>query len=324
MISNSTISNSTFEYNITGLTVSNSLIDTCKFLGVINGVTITGNLTKCQFEGLSNNINITGPINDMTIQVDITPSSAHYVQDANDPSKLTYISQLSIDATTVPRLGETLHKECFIAVYNPGSKDAFVVQLATDDSNPSGAIIMFYPGTLQAGETLADRIPKGYAICDGTNGTPNLSGRFIRAAESYEDVGSHDNSDLSQADGSSGRSAYIQIHDYNLPPHIHTFDQITISDNIIVSGNTDSATVHYNYDSVSTGSNTISTSGEGSASVPYVSVSSSSGTDSHSHSINITCPISFSFTPTQQTDTFQNQKINIEPNAYALVFIMKL
>lgn len=128
---------------------------------------------------------------------------------------------------------------------------------------------------------MVDKIPKGYAICDGTNGTPNLSGRFIRAAESYEDVGSHDNPDLSQANGSTGRSAYIQIHDYNLPPHIHTFDQITVSDNITVSGNTDSATVNYSYDSISTGYDTISTGGEGSASVPYVSVTGGSGMSSH-------------------------------------------
>ena len=57
-------------------------MDRCSFKGLINNASISGNLTKCQFEGLSNGIVITGPLNDMTIQSDITPSSANYVQDS--------------------------------------------------------------------------------------------------------------------------------------------------------------------------------------------------------------------------------------------------
>ena len=41
---------------------------------------------------------------------------------------------------------------------------------------PIGAIIMF-GGT-------SSKIPEGWHICDGTNGTPNLIGRFIKATGS--------------------------------------------------------------------------------------------------------------------------------------------
>jgi hypothetical protein len=82
---------------------------------------------------------------------------------------------------------------------------------------------MFYPGPLGEGETLADKIPSGYVICDGTNGTPNLLGKFIRAASDYNDVGDHTNSDLVQGTV-GGRYDSIQIQEYNLPAHTHTFN----------------------------------------------------------------------------------------------------
>jgi len=54
---------------------------------------------------------------------------------------------------------------------------------------------MFYPGAI-TGSTLQEMIPKGYALCDGTNGTPDLRGKFVRAAEDLSDVGEHINNDL--------------------------------------------------------------------------------------------------------------------------------
>lgn len=296
----------------------NAIITECNF-GEISESTILGTLNKCTFEGLSQmeigKANQT--IVNMIVQDDLTPNSTQWVQERNNPGAFQERNPLKINLDDVPRLNETAKKDCFIktVVKNNESKTVFYIQLASDDNTPSGVICMWY-GAL-------NEIPGGYVICDGNNGTPDLRGKFIRAASDENDMGDHTNSDLVD-NGNGTRTAYIQIHDYNLPPHIHTFDQITVSDNITVSGNTDSATVTYNYDSVSTSSNSITTGGSGSETVYNASASSHSGTDSHSHSINITCPISFSFTPTQQTDTFQNQKINIEPNAYALVFIMKL
>ena len=73
---------------------------------------------------------------------------------------------------------------------------------------PKGCIIM-YNGTT---------IPGGWAICDGTNGTPNLIGKFIKA---------------SNVAGETGGSNQIQLAEENLPQHSHT---ITITTTNIQQG----------------------------------------------------------------------------------------
>lgn len=45
---------------------------------------------------------------------------------------------------------------------------------------PQGAIVMWYDKT----------IPPGWHICDGTNGTPDLSGRFAVGTTDYAKLGS--------------------------------------------------------------------------------------------------------------------------------------
>ena len=156
---------------------------------------------------------------------------------------------------------------------------------------------MFYPGTLEEGQTLKDVIPDGYAICDGaTEGVPDLRGRFIRSANSYDDVGEHNNNDLVQ--GESGRNNSIKIKEDNLPPHIHTFN---VENTLAIS--------EYTGNSVIEGT---ANTGEGEVNIPVISSSS------HTHSLTGNISIS------QNPDTFANNPINIEPNAFALIFIMKL
>lgn len=327
-INNSTITNTVFQFNIQEFDIQDAVIDRCNFNGEIDKASVTGSLTKCQFEKLEDNIAIEGPLQDMTVQVDLTPSSAKYVQDKDIPSKLISISTLKIDSNTVPRLSELPHKECFINTIEPDSKVSFIVQLSTDDTNPRGIIVMFYPG-VSSGSTLESVIPKGYAVCDGSNGTPDLRGRFIRSAESLDDVGEHINSELVSNDDDS-RERYIQLYEYNLPPHMHYFNEITLEDTVQVSGRTGSTSLTFTYKNVSSESielninendeNAASTYTGDSVSAPTVSYT----IPSHDHSYNISVPISFTFTPTQKEDEFENKKINVEPNNYALIFIMKL
>jgi len=52
---------------------------------------------------------------------------------------------------------------------------------APDDSLPAGSIIM-WSGTLSL-------IPEGWQLCDGTNGTPDLRGRFVMGVSSGENPG---------------------------------------------------------------------------------------------------------------------------------------
>jgi len=67
------------------------------------------------------------------------------------------------------------------------------------------------------------QIPKGYAICDGTNGTPDLTGRFIRSVSknldnTFESTGEKNNTDLVQGDNGNN---YLSGN--KVPKHTHTF-----------------------------------------------------------------------------------------------------
>lgn len=66
------------------------------------------------------------------------------------------------------------------------------------DSMPVGSIIMF--------NGKAEEIPSGWAICDGTNGTPNLIDRFILASTYC---------------GGTGGASQVTLTVAQLPPHKH-------------------------------------------------------------------------------------------------------
>ena len=326
----STITNTAFQSKVQNLDIQNATIDRCNFKGLINNASITGTLTKCQFEGLSNNITIHGPLQDMTVQTDLTPTSAKYVQKAENPSELIGIGTLIIDSTNVPRLAELPHKECFINVINPGNKIAFIVQLSTDVTNPHGVILMFYPGSVDPGKTIEEIIPKGYAVCNGQNGTPDLRGRFIRSAESdggngikLSDVTYHDNTKLTN-NGYGTRIAYVTLEDINLPDHEHqldlTFDQIHL--NVTTSNAFTNQVISVPY--YSTGTESVGTEGE---SLINIKTINSTSTDDyqlqHSHDIDTYLTVTPHIQWVHDPD-YKPTPINIEPNSYALIFIMKL
>ena len=87
---------------------------------------------------------------------------------------------------------------------------------------PVGGIIM-WSGSYAS-------IPKGWALCDGNNGTPNLAGKFIKAARS-DNIGS--------TGGNAGNS--VTLTEANIPPHTHMYagdDHIDkIKDNNYDAGN---------------------------------------------------------------------------------------
>ena len=66
------------------------------------------------------------------------------------------------------------------------------------DAMPVGSIIMY--------NGKAEEIPSGWAICDGTNGTPNLLDRFILASTYC---------------GGTGGQSQITLSVSQLPPHRH-------------------------------------------------------------------------------------------------------
>lgn len=50
---------------------------------------------------------------------------------------------------------------------------------------PTGMILIWYPpdNTITSLSLLSSSVPTGWAVCDGTNGTPDLRGRFVLMAQ---------------------------------------------------------------------------------------------------------------------------------------------
>ena len=74
---------------------------------------------------------------------------------------------------------------------------------------PDGIIIMWYGNLLE--------IPDGWALCDGTNGTPNLLDKFI--------VGAGNN----YAVGSTGGVTTVTLTSPQLPVHSHPYSSVVVS-----------------------------------------------------------------------------------------------
>ena len=149
---------------------------------------------------------------------------------------------------------------------------------------PKGSIIMF--------NGLSSEIPKGWHICDGTEGTPNLTGKFIKA---------------SNTSGETGGRPSIQILEENMPKHTHTFvgNKVTTSESGAHThtirgkyGKSDNAN---DRDCLETGSETdmITTSQSG----------------AHTHTIDMSA--------TQLSYQGEGKPIEFEPLYYSLIYIMK-
>lgn len=149
---------------------------------------------------------------------------------------------------------------------------------------PKGSIIMF--------NGLSSEIPKGWHICDGTEGTPNLTGKFIKASNTSRET---------------GRKSTIQILEENMPRHTHTFvgNQVTTSESGAHThtirgkyGKSDNAN---DRDCLETGSETdlITTSQSG----------------AHTHTIDMSA--------TQLSYQGGGKPIEFEPLYYSLIYIMK-
>lgn len=74
---------------------------------------------------------------------------------------------------------------------------------------PSGGIIL-WSGSIAS-------VPSGWALCNGSNGTPDLRDRFVVGAGSTYAV------------GATGGSSTVTLSEANLPSHTHTFSGTTVS-----------------------------------------------------------------------------------------------
>ena len=80
----------------------------------------------------------------------------------------------------------------------------------TEDKLAPG-LSLIPPGTIVMWSGPLSEIPDGWALCDGTNGTPDLTDRFILSVSAGEDPG--------ETGGSHTKTLSVS----NLPSHTHTF-----------------------------------------------------------------------------------------------------
>lgn len=277
-------------------------ISNSTFQGDLEYVKVDGEIMNCSFFSLKGTalqyMEFKDSMRSMTVLDNLTPSSAQYVEGQDQP-----IDYLRFDITLIPKLESTAQKECYLQTKN--NVVYFIVKRIFDDTSPRGAIIMF--------NGLIEDIPEGWAICNGENGTPDLRGRFIRSVVSngsngldLNDRGAHDNPDLTKPD--NGRKTSIVIDSDNLPAHLHKYKGTSKA-----SGDTEDTAIQI--PSISTTSVEV-TPGTGQTLTTISSVDSTS--QSHHHELDVKLTIK------QDDDDFPNTPINVEPNSYALIFIMKL
>lgn len=149
---------------------------------------------------------------------------------------------------------------------------------------PKGSIIMF--------NGLSSEIPKGWHICDGTEGTPNLTGKFIKA---------------SNTSGETGGKSTIQILEENMPRHTHTFvgNQVTTSES---GAHTHTIRGKYGKSDNANDRNYLETGSE-------TDLITTSQSGAHTHTIDMSA--------TQLSYQGGGKPIEFEPLYYSLIYIMK-
>ncbi len=176
------------------------------------------------------------------------------------------------------------------------------------NSVPKGAIMM-WSGSLS-------NIPSGWALCNGSNGTPDLRNKFI--------VGAGDDYVI----GNNGGKKEITLEEKYLPPHSHTRGSMEITGSLV---NTDT-TEHLTY------SDGVKSSGALSTSAPKGSDNSGIGASAGASIQEIYFKASDGWTGNTSVyggevvstdsktgvETRETQKLDIRPPYYALAYIMKI
>lgn len=182
-----------------------------------NIVTLQGTLSDNNFGTINSNFNFSGTAN--KLNVSRTLENVTFKEDST-------IDEVAIRSLTNVTFNESFSRTTFHSDINDVDFDTTVYALLYDNEKvkdvyynnntvsvicipdmstatsgiPAGTIVM-YNGT--AG------IPAGWAICDGTEGTPNLTGNFIKASETAGETGEF-------IPASSGSSTETPITYYSL------------------------------------------------------------------------------------------------------------
>lgn len=160
------------------------------------------------FSGTANKLNVSGTLENVTFKEDstideVTIRSLTNVTFNESFSRTTFhsdINDVDFDTTVYALLYD--NEKVKDVYYNNNTVSIICIpDIAVATSGiPAGTIVM-YNGT--------SGIPAGWAICDGTEGTPNLTGNFIKASETAGETGEF-------IPASSGSSTETPITYYSL------------------------------------------------------------------------------------------------------------
>lgn len=184
-------------------------------------------------------------------------------------------------------------------------------------------------------------IPEGWAICDGqtyvykgiTTTTPNLIGRFIKAVGTKEEVGVIDQEHLEEDNTFTLTSDHLPEHAHPHNAHSHNISDLTgeLENSGDLSGTLTDSNYVYNVSSDTvdvittvTGSDITTSSTQVAANVATDTQGGTSVGGNHTHSLVISGGIILETQSEEAEVTWENKPFKIEPNAYALIFIIKL
>lgn len=154
----------------------------------------------------------------------------------------------------------------------------------------------------------ADNIPEGWALCDGTNGTPDLRDRFIVGAGGEYTV------------GDTGGAKEVTLTTEQMPKHSHTGSTNSAGSHTH-TGTTNTAGAHrHTY----TRNNSTSLASGNAISFWFgTSTANTSEAGAHSHTLNINSAGAHTHTVTID-ETGGGQAHENRPPYYALCFIMRV
>ena len=161
-------------------------------------------------------------------------------------------------------------------------------------SVPSGGIILW--------SGAANAIPSGWYLCNGSNSTPNLSGKFV--------VGySASDGDFDVNDTGGSKNAIVVSHSHSVDNHTHGAGSYSAGS---AGAHTHSFSAHFSQTSLD--------NDEGNATIyPNLSTSTTGSNGAHTHSVSGT---SGGSSPSTNSQGSSATNANLPPY-YALCYIMK-